>query len=183
MPYDPVKAAQTIAYFAMREGNTINVLKVIKLVYLADRESVRLRGHPIQDEVRVSMPHGPVNSTTLDYLNGAYFDDGGWSEFLRDREDNNVGLSKHDLTPDNLNALSERELGILDTVWGQFGHMDRFDLAEWAHNNLAEWQDPNGSSTPIPMDRMMTAVGLDNPIERARELKALDQSSNLLASL
>lgn len=183
MPYDPRKAAQTIAFFAMKEGGAINVLKVVKLVYLADRESVRLRGHPIQDEGRVSMPHGPVNSLTLDYLNGFYRDDGGWSQFLRDRADNDVGLASVEVTTDSLDELSEREIGILEKVWEEFGHMDRFDLAEWTHNNIAEWEDPNGSSRQIPLDRMMAAVGLDKPIERARELESLNRATSFLASL
>ncbi|SLN63898.1 hypothetical protein ROA7450_03357 [Roseovarius albus] len=183
MTYDPKKAAQTIAFFAMQEGGIINVLKVVKLVYLADRESLRLRGHPIQDEVRVSMPHGPVNSTTLDYLNGAYRDDGGWSEYLQDRSNNNVGLSDSSMNNEALTALSDGDMDILENVWRQFGHMDRYDLADWTHNHVAEWQDPQGSSRLIPLDRMMTAVGLDRPIERAKELESLNRASSILAAL
>lgn len=180
MPYDPQKAAQTIAFFALQEQNAINILKVVKLVYLADRESLRRRGHPIQDEARVSMPHGPVNSTTLDYLNGAYRDDGGWSKILRDRANNNVGLAERNITAEELDALSDGDRSILRDIWAEFGHMDRFDLADWTHNHIAEWQDPNGSSRPIPLDRIMTAIGLDRPIERARELEDLNRASSVL---
>lgn len=183
MSYDPLKAAQIIAYFAMQEGNAINVLKAVKLVYLADRESLKRRGHPIQDEARVSMPYGPVNSTTLNYLNGAFRNDGGWSEVLRDRDDNNVGLANPNLTEKSLDCLSDGDLRILGDIWAEFGKMDGFDLADWTHNHIAEWQDPKGSSTPIPLDRIMTAVGLENPIERARELESLDRAASLLESL
>lgn len=183
MPYDPVKAAQTIAFFALQEGSAINVLKVVKLVYLADRESIKRRGHPIQHEKRVSMPHGPVNSTTLDYLNGAFRDDGGWSHYLRDRANNMVGLANRTLDTDDLDELSDAELAILSDIWKDFGEMDRFDLADWTHDHIAEWQDPNGSSVPIPLDRIMTAVGVKNPIERARAVESLDYASSVLASL
>ncbi|MEE9428325.1 MAG: Panacea domain-containing protein [Paracoccaceae bacterium] len=183
MSYNPRKAAQTIAFFAMQKANTINVLKVVKLVYLADRESLRRRGHPIQDEARVSMPHGPVNSTTLDYLNGAYRDDGGWSDYLQDRANNDVGLSNPNLTLAALDALSNGDLAILKDVWTEFGQMDRFELADWTHNHIAEWQDPKGSSLPIPLDRIMTAVGVERPIERARELESLNRASSVLAAL
>lgn len=183
MPYEPRKAAQTIAFFALKEGGSINVLKVVKLVYLADRESLRQRGHPIQDEARLSMPYGPVNSTTLDYLNGAYRDDGGWSEFLCDRANHDVGLANQNISVEDLDELSEREIDVLEGVWSQFGNMDRFDLAEWTHEHLPEWEDPNGSSRRIPLSRMMAAVGLDRSVERARELESLDQASALLGSL
>lgn len=183
MPYNPRKAAQTIAFFAMKEGGSINVLKVVKLVYLADRESLRVRGFPIQYEARFSMPHGPVNSTTLDYLNGFYRDDGGWSDFLRDRANNDVGLADPNTTSHTLDELSEREIEVLERVWSEFGHMDRFDLAEWTHDHIPEWEDPHGSSRRIPLDRMMAAVGLEKSVERARELESLDRASGLLGSL
>lgn len=183
MPYLPRKAAQIIAFFAMKEGGKINVLKVIKLVYLADRESVRRRGHPILDESRVSMPHGPVNSLTLDYLNGFYRDDGGWSQFLTDRANNDVGLANSEITHEMLDELSQREISILENIWAEFGDMDRFDLADWTHDNVAEWEDPNGSSRQIPLERMISAVGLDKPIERARELESLNKATSFLASL
>ena len=39
MTYDPRKAAQTIAYLTVKNGRTpLNILKAVKLVYLADRE-------------------------------------------------------------------------------------------------------------------------------------------------
>ena len=183
MPYDPRKSAQTVAFFALKEGGSINVLKVVKLVYLADRESLSRRGHPILDEARVSMPFGPVNSTTLNYLNGAYRDDGGWSDFLCDRANNAVGLAEENITLETLDELSEREINILESVWSKFGHMDRFDLADWTHDYISEWEDPNGSSRRIPLGRMMAAVGLERSVERARELESLDQASELLGSL
>ncbi|PCJ76811.1 MAG: hypothetical protein COA53_00910 [Rhodobacteraceae bacterium] len=186
MPYNPEKAAQTIAYFAMREGGSINVLKVIKLVYLADRESLRLRGHPIQNEPRFSLPHGPVNSTTLDHLNGAYRDNQPvWQKILEARAGNTVGLANNDLTAAQLDLLSTREHSILNDVWGKLGHMDRFDLADWTHvpENVVEWQEPNGSRLTISLERMMAAVGLDHSIERAREHTSLKKAQAIMASL
>lgn len=186
MPYDPEKAAQTIAYFAMREGGSINVLKVVKLVYLADRESVRRRGHPIQNEPRVSMPHGPVNSLTLDYLNGSYREKlSVWQSLLDDRAGHDVGLASQELSEDSLDKLSRREVSILNDVWQQVGHMNGFDLADWTHDpaNVPEWEDPKGSSKTISLERMMVAVGLDHSIERAREQSSLGAAQDLLASL
>ncbi len=186
MPYDAKKAAQTIAYFAMREGGSINVLKAIKLVYLADSESILRRGHPIQEEPRFSLPHGPVNSTTLDHLNGAYRENQPiWQSLLDARAGNNVGLANEALSVDDLDSLSDRELTILDSVWNRVGHMDRFELADWTHQpeNVPEWEDPDGSRKSISLERMMAAVGLDHPIERAREHASLVDAYKLLASL
>lgn len=187
MTYNPKKAAQSIAYLAILNGrNPLYVLMAVKLVYLADRESVRLRGHPIQSESRVSMPHGPVNSLTLDFLNGSYNSkETGWADYLSDKANYKVGLRDKTITLDELDELSDREFGILAHVWGEFGGMDRFDLCEWTHDpkNIPEWENPMGSSKVITMAAMMAGVGLPNSIERARELEGHENSSSILASL
>jgi uncharacterized phage-associated protein len=184
MTYNPQKAAQTIAFFAIKQGGTVNLLKAVKLVYMADRNSVELRGHPIQDEPRVSMPFGPVNSTTLNHINGAYRDNQpAWQAILDDRAGNMVGLTNEQLSVDELDQLSPRELAILENLWSEFGHMSGLDLADWTHDNLVEWEDPNGSSRPITLERIMTAVGLEHSIERAREYESLQDAHDILASL
>jgi len=187
MAYNPKKAAQSIAYLAMQNGGEpLYVLMAVKLVYLADRESVRLRGHPIQSEPRVSMPHGPVNSVTLDFLNGSYnLNETGWADYLSDRANYQVGLRSNTTTLDDLDELSDREMDILSSVWKKFGNMDRFDLCKWTHDqkNVPEWEDPMGSSKTITMASLMAGVGLPNPIERARELEDHEYSASVLASL
>lgn len=186
MSYDPCKAAQALAFFAMREGGEIHVLKAIKMVYLADRESVRLRGHTMHNEPRFSLDHGPVNSMTLDHINGANRENQEiWQQYLEARAGNSpkIGLANHELSDDDLFSLSVCEMKILLSVWDEFGHMDRFDLAEWTHENLSEWRDPNGSRLSISLDRMMAAIGLDHPIERAREQRDLNNAYNILAAL
>lgn len=187
MTYNPRKAAQTIAYFALQSGGAaVSVLKAVKLVYLADRESVKRRGHPIQNEARVSMPHGPVNSITYDYLSGVYDPEGvGWADFLKDREDHNVGLANANITVDDLDELSQAELAILADVWTQFGNMNKWALRDWTHvaENVPEWKDPNGSSRKISLQEIMQAVGIDEAKKRAREYQSLQNAQDILASL
>jgi uncharacterized phage-associated protein len=186
MSYNSRKAAQTLAFFAKQEGGEIHVLKAIKMVYLADRESVRLRGHTMHNEPRFSLDHGPINSTTLDHINGAYQENQEvWQQFLETRAGKSpkIGIAVPDLDDVALDELSAREMTILQKVWNEFGHMDRFELAEWTHLNLVEWNDPNGSRIPISLDHMMAAVGLDHPIERAREQRSLNAAHDVLAAL
>lgn len=167
MSYEPKKAAQLIAALIIRSGrHSINILKAVKLVYLADRESIKRFGFPILDELRVSMPHGPVNSVTYRHINGEYdLQACGWSDFLEDRANHMVALPDAGISVDHLDELSESDLSCIDAVLSQFGHMDKWQLVEWTHDpkNIPEWEDPQGSSTPIPLRRIMQAVGIDNP--------------------
>lgn len=187
MPYSPRKAAQTIAFFALQTGTfSVSVLKAVKLVYLADRESVRRRGHPIQDEARVSMPHGPVNSATYEFLSGAYDpEQSGWAAYLSDKANHEVGLARNDITVEELDELSQNEIQILSDVWERFGGMDRWALRDWTHDaaNVPEWKDPNGSSRRISLQEIMDAVGVDHAEERSREYQSLQKAQDILASL
>jgi uncharacterized phage-associated protein len=187
MTYNPRKAAQTIAYFAIKNGRSpINVLKAIKLLYLADRESIRRFGFPIQDEVRVSMPHGPVNSSTYEYICGVRNpDECGWSDFLRDRSNHRISLANDAIGPDSLDELSEADISVLDGVWDQFGPMDQWTLRDWTHNpsNVPEWEDPGNSSREIPLVRMMRALGVADPERQAELVQDFGDIDRLLLRL
>lgn len=181
MTYEPKKAAQLIAYLILKSGqDRLNVLKTIKLVYLVDRESIKRFGFPVLDEKRCSMPHGPVNSMTYSYVAGDYdADAAGWSEYLRDSANHMIALAADNIDPDDLDELSEADIECADAVWERFGHMDQWQLRDWTHDprNVPEWEDPNGSSTVIPVQRIMHAVGVQDAEQfdqAAKDLRQID---------
>ena len=63
------KTTQMAAYFISHEGGEISKLKLIKLLYLAERESLRQHGRVMTGDRFVAMPYGPVLSMTLDLAN------------------------------------------------------------------------------------------------------------------
>ncbi|MGB0506998.1 MAG: Panacea domain-containing protein [Pikeienuella sp.] len=170
----------------MNDRRPLDVVKAVKLVYLADRESVLRSGFPIQDEVRVSMPLGPVNSSTYSYINGeGNRAETGWSEFLNDRSDHRIGLINNDLSVNELDELSEAEIEALDAVWEKFGSYNKWDLVDWTHNadNVPEWEDPGRSSVEIPLERLMRALGIDNAVMQAELVKSLTYSKGIINRL
>ncbi len=179
MAFNARKAAQTIAYFVLKNSaSPLDVIKAVKLVYLADRESIKLYGFPIQDEDRVSMKHGPVNSETYSCINGEQdLAEAGWADFLRDKADHKIALADKNISSDDLDELSDADIGVLDAVWSQFGHMNKWDLCDWTHEsrNVPEWENPGNSSWPIPMERIMTHVGIPNAQEQAEIVRDFDR--------
>ena len=153
------KAAQVAAYFALEEGGSINVLKLVKLIYLADRLFMDRYDRPILNDRFVSMDHGPVNSITLNFINGCIAERGDWDKFISDRARHNVALANRRITVDDLDELSEAELRILRQVWKRFGHRTHFQIRNYTHRHCPEWEDPNGSSTPIPYERIFKFLG------------------------
>ena len=166
--YNPKKAAQVVAYFAQKSPNgRINVLKLVKLIYLADRESIKRRGSPILNEPRVSMPHGPVNSLTFSHINGDYDAKSPWAEIVSPRADHDISVKQAVTEYDEMSLF---EIECLEHVWKKFGKMTPFEIRDWTHKkrNVPEWVDPEGSSRPIPIEKIMKAVGLKNVKAHAR---------------
>lgn len=190
MGYNARKAAQTIAYLAIKNGREpMHVVQVAKLVYLADRESIRRFGFPILDEARVSMKHGPVNLRTYEHINGEEDPtQNGWGEFLSDRAGHTVGLANAALDDDDLDELSDAEVHVLDSVWDQFGNMPVWGpegIRDWTHNpnNVPEWEDPGSSLSSIPLERIMRHVGVENAAEQAAVVQQFDNIDDLFRSL
>ena len=158
------KAAQVAAFFALRQGGQINVLKLTKLIYLADRRFMERYDAPILCDRLVSMDHGPVNSRTLNYINGTAESE-AWNAHIADRAGHLVGLSNQDINVDDLDELSDAEVQALEDVWRDFGHMDRFALRDWTHANCQEWEDPHGSMIPIRYAQVFKFLGKANAKE------------------
>lgn len=167
------KAAQVAAFFAAMAGGKINILKAVKLIYLSDRLSMEQRDAPITNDQYFSMPFGPVNSYTYNYMNGvAPSRQEQWHEFIGIRDGNDLPLSRTVAIPNDLDELSRSEIRILREIWDQFEDIDRFDLAEWTHKFCPEWVDPHGSSIPIDYATIFKKLGKAGPIELAEELQS-----------
>jgi uncharacterized phage-associated protein len=163
--YSDRKAAQVAAYFVLRAGGRMNVLKLAKLLYLAERESMARFDEPLFYDKLVSMDHGPVTSISLNHVNGMLQSD-NWQEFIAGRAGYEVG-SSDGLAIEQLDHLGRAEIRLLDDLWQKFGHMGHYELRDWTHANCLEWENPHGSSEPIPHDRVYKFLGKSNADELA----------------
>ncbi len=176
MPYNPRKAAQTIAFFLLNTSSAkLDMLKIVKLVYLADRESLATFGFPIQTEKRVSLRYGPVNSDTYNILKGKGSDTEKalWSEFLNPTDGTKVSLSNPDTKINDLDELSDNDLTVLEGIWAKFGAKSASALVTWTHkkSNVPEWKNPGNSSREITLESMMEAVETPNAEAQLRLIR------------
>ncbi|MAC48205.1 MAG: hypothetical protein CMI12_15360 [Oceanospirillum sp.] len=175
------KAAQIAAFFLLKRGGRMSHLKLMKLMYLADREAMRDYGFPISDDCAVSMPHGPVLSRTLECIDGNVEPvAGGWESWITDKANHEVALSHQVTSIDDLDEISPAEISVMEKVWQEFGHMTRWQIRDYTHDQCPEWQDPNGSSRPISDQDIFRAVGYDTATAKnlsasLQEQRKLDQ--------
>lgn len=162
--FDERRTAEAAAYLLFRAGGELPVLKLMKLLYLAERLSLQRYGEPLTGDKLCSMPRGPVLSMTLEHINGFRPSvQGGWDSWISDRANHFVALSDPGMvrSTNDLTHLSETDTEVLQETWNDFGHMDSWELVDYTHDRLPEWQDPEGSSLPISYFDVFKATGFD----------------------
>lgn len=168
--YNPRKVAQIIAYFAGRAGGVIEILKAVKLAYLADRSHMKNYAHPLFHDNAVSMRHGPVHSITYDFISGLRDEGAGWGAFLRDRKGYVIATARK-FSREGFDELSDAEISTLRKTWGRFGRMGPWAIRDWTCRNCPEWEDPGDSSMPIPHERIFKYLGYSDAVMLAEEIR------------
>lgn len=167
--FNEQKTAQAAAFLLHKANGVLPLLKLMKLLYLAERQSFKDFGEPLTGDSLVSMDFGPVLSRTLNHMNGAVKSGPeGWETWIADRAEHMVALHDPSMIrspEEDLLALSESDLEVLDSVWRAYGHIDRWKLVDMTHE-FPEWENPNGSSKPISLLKLLHAVGYKGDVAR-----------------
>ena len=154
--FSEIKVTQMAAYLLKKRGGQMSYMKLIKLLYLAERQAMAKWGESMSGDKFVSMPHGPVLSETYSLISGET--EGYWNELIKGEADYELSLA-HNIEIDDLDELCLAEMKILDKVFDEFGKMNRWEIRNYTHTHCTEWQDPNGSSFPIKPEDIFRAVG------------------------
>jgi uncharacterized phage-associated protein len=167
--FDEKKSAEVAAFFLLKaaaRNSSTTLLKLMKLMYLAERDCYRLHAHPMIGDALVSMPNGPVLSKTLDLINSGPQDrkeESYWDTIIAEREDRLMALRSDTRvkSANDLLQLSEADIEILEDIWSKFDKYSAYSLVKFTHDstNCPEWKDPDGSSIPIDMTEMLASMG------------------------
>jgi uncharacterized phage-associated protein len=164
--FDEKKATQATGLLIEKSGGSINYMKLIKLLYLANREALSKWGKPVVPDGYYSLPYGPVLSRVLSLINEQLRPGtvSFWKEHISAPQDYSI-QTKQDPGSDE---FSPREIGLLDEVFRKYGGMSEWDLVDWCHKNLQEWKDPEGSCIEIEPSEILAATGWKNEEIRAQ---------------
>jgi uncharacterized phage-associated protein len=173
------KATEASCEFMRRAGGRINIMKLVKLVYLLDRLSLDRRGIPVVGGDYLSMRNGPVTSEVLDLINSGRLlgeSDPRWEQSVSDRRNHDVQLER---MPER-EHLSDAEAKLVDEIWAEHGGRDQWQLVEWCHAHCGEWTPPPKGSAPISVERIGKALGrspefIEKLAREAAELNRLDE--------
>jgi hypothetical protein len=174
-PFDQQKATEVATQFLKLEKGSINVMKLVKLIYLLDRESIRQRGIPVIGGAYLSMKNGPVTSEILDLINsGSLWNcETNWERFISDRQGHIVELSKDPGTE----HLSEFELALIGELFAKHQKHDQWAMRDWCHVHCGEWLPLQEGREHISLAKLAEEVGRDplEVLENAAEQTFLDE--------
>jgi uncharacterized phage-associated protein len=158
-PFQIDKAIQaTAAVLRTSVGHRMSRLRVLKLLYIAEREILKQSGRTITDDRAVAMDHGPVLTSIYSLIKGEHADARQWDQFFEREGPNEIRLIAD---PGN-GKLSRYELEKLSEVSKRFECTDEWALSERTHK-FKEWKKnkpPAGSRIPIPLDDVLEALDL-----------------------
>ena len=166
------RTIQAMAVLIREESGSdrADYLRLLKVLYLADRMSIERFNRPITGDRVVAMDHGPVLSNVLNLINA-----GGdvWSDYLQ-----TCGYKLCLLQDPGDDDLSPAEIEILQKVARQFRTLSPWDIVNWTHQ-LPEWlkNHQEGTSIPIPMGDILESVN------RSSELDEIHDEADHLASI
>lgn len=173
LEFDYKKAVQTVNFFALKSGGYINKLKVIKLIYFADRYHLRKYGRPITNDEYYAMDYGPVGSCVKDIAE--------MSEFLGSKEEGYASIfieapDRYDIRSKkgyDTDVFSESDLEALNFAWEKFGHYDQFKLADITHE-YPEWKKHERALESYSRRKMDYKDFLDDPPSNLEKCYPLD---------
>jgi len=159
------RSTQAAAFLIKRNDNSLNYMKLIKLLYLADREALTRWQESITGDRYFSLSKGPIVSAILDKIvdppdpnNPDY-----WSSAITktDHDPYAVTVIK-DVGTDELSA---REIELLESIDDFFKSYSQWDMVEYCHTYLPEWKDPGNTRLPITIEDIFEVVFKNNTSE------------------
>jgi uncharacterized phage-associated protein len=177
--FDEAKATQAAAFFLDLRGGQMHYIKLIKLLYLTDREALLRWGAPVTTDRHASMDNGPVTSRILNLI----IEDKPkpiWAQYI------SAPLGEYEvklLQKAPTDRLSRAEENLMREIFEQYGHRNRWDLIDNVMHQLPEWRDPKGTSIPIELRDILKAGGESDEDIRAiiRELYTVKQEEEALS--
>jgi len=153
------KAIQAAYVLLELEGGRMSYFRLLKLLYIADRESVQETGLPITFAHGYALKHGPIPSEIYDLVKGSRTEAKQWEKFFRTH---GYQVSLVSGADPGRGKLSRFEIQKLREIVERFEPLSDFEIAERTHEFMEyeKNQPEGGTSHPIPFADILEAVGM-----------------------
>ena len=163
------KALQATAYFLQLAGGSMSYLKLLKLLYITEREYLAEEHEMITGDRVAAMKYGPVLSNIYDLIKRKGDRAEEWAGYLAETPGYCLAL----VADPGSDRLCRAERDKITNVFCRYGKMDRFLAVEMTHD-FPEWAnnfDTNSprKSFPIPVEDILSYQDKGEMIDKVRE--------------
>lgn len=155
MIFDKEKVTQITSYFLWKHKGFMPYIKLLKLVYLADREALLSLGDTLTGDSFIAMKLGPVpyftyNSLKQNNLPNNWLVIEGYNVKLVKQINENDPLETFDL-------ISPEIAELLDSIIEKYGMYEKYTLCNLTHKICPEWEQCKNYS--IELSDILRASG------------------------
>jgi hypothetical protein len=164
--FNEEKTSHAAAYLLKLAGGRMAAGKLMRLLYLADREYYRTREYPITGDIAVSTSRGPALLATLALMDGAGRS-ACWDRLMSPVMGDAIALvadvgpdvgSDAQGRPSELAELCRGNITTLDEVFAKHGQIGAWDESD-AMREFPEWEGTKSEGRPISIQAILAAVG------------------------
>ncbi len=153
--FDFDKSVQAASYLLHLEEGRMSYLRLLKLLYIAERELLAQTAAPLTGDIYKAMEHGPVLSQVLNLIKGMGTPSPEWERFIR-RDGYAVNL----IGEPGRGRLSGEVIDKLSEVSARYREKDHWDLKDLTHEFPESKKNvPGGGSALIPLEDILEAQG------------------------
>ncbi len=177
--FDFDKAVQSVGFLLRRETcRRMNYMRLLKILYLAEREILKESGKPLTGSRVLAMQRGPVLEDVYSLIRSQHVETPRWAKFFQKE---NFELLMID--DPGVGRLSRFVTDTLESVASLHEQDDEWAMVEFTHL-LTEWKknDPGLSSKEIPLEDILAAVGRSTDLGRIVQGAIADEQSHTFFS-
>jgi len=156
--------------FSTTETKTMGRMRLLKLLYLANRRSLRDTGDPIVDDDSCAMKNGPVLSHTYDLIKGTAADVKAlatWQKHFRVVDSIQIQM----LDDPGTDHLSDYDVNTLHEIACQYKQMEDEDISELTHDFEEYERNWDGKHNVERISEYDLLRGIGYTVEEANDLK------------
>ena len=121
--------------FLRLNGGRLNYLKLLKLLYLTERECLRIDGNTITGDCFRALRNGPILSTVYNLIKGKDSQSPRWNRYIKQGTDYYVFIAEDPGTED----LYRFEKELIQKIDEEYKDAGEFDLVRLTHT-FPEWK-------------------------------------------
>lgn len=174
--FDFEKSLQAAAFLLHLEDGIMPSMRLLKLLYIAERELLAQKATPLTGDIYLAMEHGPVLSHVHDLIKGNGARSTEWESFIQ-----RTGYAVKLLRQPGRGHLPSEVIDKLAEVSSRYREKDHWGIRDLTHD-FPEWQKNypgDGGSALIALEDILEAQGEDSEtLEVIREAEAVRRHMN-----